>query len=122
MDYTEVRYYIWKKWFNFTLPIRRIRTGICNIIRWLPYVWADRQWDFGFLEDILKFKLKMMEDFFYSDKVHIEDAKEMADQIKECRQMLEKAHGNDFKTFDEEYEMRKKAYTFMGEHIGGWWD
>ena len=44
----------------------------------------------------------MMEDFFYSDKVHIEDAKEMADQIKECRQMLEKAHGNDFKTFDED--------------------
>lgn len=43
--------------------------GIHNLIKWLPVIWHDRDWDYCYLYNILYFKLKNMEQLHeeYSD-------------------------------------------------------
>jgi hypothetical protein len=47
---------------------RQFRQGISNLIDWFPIVWNDRDWDHGFMLDMLSFKLHRMNDFFHSGK------------------------------------------------------
>lgn len=75
---------------DFTKRIRRLYMGIKNIIRWIPIIYRDQQFDYGFLLEILHFKLKLMEDFFDSDNTYTEDAKKTANQIKVSREALER--------------------------------
>ena len=50
--YIDIRY--------FFLDLgRRIK----NLWRWLPIVWNDRDWDDGFIFEVLKFKLKNTADY-----------------------------------------------------------
>ena len=75
---------------DFTRPFRRFYSGVKNIIRWIPIIYRDQQFDYHFLLEILHFKLKLMEDFFDSDDTCTEDAKETANQIRVSRQALDR--------------------------------
>ena len=61
-----------------------------NVFHWLPVIWKDNDWDYCYLEEILLFKLKNMEKFFKSDKTHVADAKEIAEEIPEVVALLER--------------------------------
>ena len=60
--------------------IRDIRVGIRNLKRWLPIIWADRDFDFRYFLDILSFKLSNMkyaaENYWISANA-LRDAKDM---------------------------------------------
>ena len=67
-------------------PIRTIRAiidGIVNVFKWLPIVWRDRDWDYGYFDEMILFKLKQMEKYFRSEPHIIEDWEKVADEIKE---------------------------------------
>lgn len=53
-----------------------------NVWRWLPIIWKDRDWDDGYITDILIKKLEHQRDFFLSDKTHVARALETAEQIQ----------------------------------------
>lgn len=38
--------------------MKRLIKKIRNIIRWLPVLWKDEDWDYSFFYDILKFKIQ----------------------------------------------------------------
>lgn len=40
--------------------IKDIYKGIKNIIKWMPLVWRDRDWDYHYFLQIMKFKLNNM--------------------------------------------------------------
>ena len=47
-------------------PVRTIRAtidGIVNVFKWLPIIWRDRDWDYGYFDDIILFKLKQIKNF-----------------------------------------------------------
>lgn len=42
-------------------PFADFKTGIRNIIKWLPIIWKDRDWDHGYLMNVLRFKIDEMQ-------------------------------------------------------------
>jgi hypothetical protein len=59
-----------------------------NVIRWLPVIWRDRDWDHHYFNEILIKKLEHKRDFFLSDRTHLARAKETAEQIQTAINML----------------------------------
>lgn len=129
----------WKvrNFYDNYLTIRSIKDGIKNLIKWFPLIWKDRNFDQGYLYDILYFKLGEMQKFFESDNTYSMDAKEYAKQIKECRELLyriinetiedENWDGENFTISIEELgelvkQERKLFWNKMFEYIDGWWD
>lgn len=62
-----------------------------NVWRWLPVIWKDRDWDHGYIHDILIKKLEHQRDFFLSDKPYVARAKETAEQIQTAIDKLNKS-------------------------------
>lgn len=61
--------------------INKIIEGIQNIIRWVPVIYQDRDWDYDFIYVLLYHKLKNMQEFFESDKVWSTKSDRVAKQI-----------------------------------------
>ena len=114
-----------------------MKTGIKNLIKWFPLIWKDRNFDQGYLYDLIYFKLGEMQKFFESDYTYSMDAKEYAKQIKECKELLKRIinetiedenwDGENFTISIEELgkliiEERKLFWNKMFEYIDGWWD
>lgn len=47
--------------------IREFFRSISRVVAWLPILWKDRDWDYYYLEQILKFKLRRMADCIESN-------------------------------------------------------
>ncbi len=62
--------------------IRQFFRNCYNVWRWLPVIWKDRDWDHGYIHDILIKKLEHQRDFFKSDKTHVARALETAEEIQ----------------------------------------
>jgi len=71
-----------------------LKYGILNIVKWIPVIWKDRQWDKYYLYEILHFKLSLMEKHFYRDKPTIVNSKRYGKQIKIAK-VLAKRLAND---------------------------
>jgi hypothetical protein len=67
---------------DITWPIRRFFRKCNNVLRWLPTIWKDEDWDNSFILNILIKKLEHQRDFFLSDRTHILDAKKVAAEIQ----------------------------------------
>ena len=63
------------------LKIIRFIEGVQNVIKWLPVIWHDVDFDYHYLYKILHFKLKNMQEYLESDYAITADAKKTAKQI-----------------------------------------
>jgi len=62
-------------------------------------IWEDRDFDYGYLLDILEFKLQRMELFFNGTEIHCVEAYECADQIRAVLDLLKRRKDCDY--YDE---------------------
>ena len=69
---------------NITYPFRRFFRKVRNVFRWLPTIWKDEDYDDHFIVEILIKKLEHTRDFFLSDRTHIANAEEVAEEIQEA--------------------------------------
>ena len=69
---------------NITYPFRRFFRKVKNVFRWLPTIWKDEDFDDHFIVEILIKKLEHTRDFFLSDRTHIANAEEVAEEIQEA--------------------------------------
>lgn len=67
---------------------RDIWQGIISLVRWLPIIWNDRQWDQMYLFKILRVKFGLMEEFFNKDAINVE-AQKLGAEIKNCCDILD---------------------------------
>jgi len=114
----ELFYTLWAIWWAFTCPFRQIRTGFRNIALWWMVIWEDRQFDHHYFNLILRHKLQLMEDFFYSDNAHTEDAEKCAAQIKECREILDDlindiSHDEIMDEYHKKYPYSDKLFSYV---------
>ena len=74
---------------------RNIKLGIPNLIKWIPVIWGDRDWDQYFLYIILKFKLEQMVklQLKYGHSVNSEM---YANQMKTCILLLDRIVKDDY--------------------------
>ena len=66
--------------------------GVKNIFKWLPIVWKDRDYDDGYIFDVLKFKLKNTAKYI-GDRDWHEDAKRDSQRMMTCVRLIEKVKG-----------------------------
>jgi len=76
--------------------IKQFFRNIKNIIRWIPVLWSDRDWDHGFIYILLHKKLEHMEEFFRSDKSYTSDATEVAEEIKAAKELAYRLFKNNY--------------------------
>ena len=80
---------------------------IKNIIRWIPVLWKDKDWDYWHIFEILKTKLKFQSEYFHKYGYHVSSERE-AQKMKLCARLIDKIQ-NEY--YLDEQLMRKDEIT-----------
>lgn len=90
-----------------------------NVYLWYPILTSDEQWDSGYVYNVLNHKLKLMEDFFRSDKTNTLHILKYADEIKECREIVERLIEDDYMSEEasDYYVNIDLSEMFGNEHL-----
>jgi len=114
-------------WWNhhITAPWRNFLRGIENLRKYRKLIWADRWWDYYFFMEMLRFKLKDMEENWGKNTHYIgdqDDKDTLKKVIADLDWMLD--DNNEFKDgYDAEYKKRsKRAFGYIERHHRKWWD
>ncbi len=114
--------------------IRQIR----NVIRWIPIIWRDRDWDYYFIYEILKQKLINQEQYIREQGVHVFN-KADADSIRTAIEMIDKVqheyHIDKYlsetteldseginKAAKDHDKARRELFKYLSSNIEKWWD
>lgn len=100
-----------------------LRTFIKNIkrlIKWMPVIWQDREWDQDYLYAILEFKIKNMQEFYESGQSSTcqEKVDETITEMKEARRLINRIRNDVYLDeatleFDKKYpNYHKEAFNF----------
>lgn len=80
--------YRWVKWEAKYTPHKFI-TGCKNIWKWFPIVWKDRDYDHGFILEVLEFKIKNTANYT-EQKQKFEGWQDEVRYMRICEQLIEK--------------------------------
>jgi hypothetical protein len=69
---------------NITYPFRDFYRRVKNVLRWLPVIWKDRDWDNSYITEILIKKFELTRDFYLSGKAYSTEAEKVANEIQEA--------------------------------------
>jgi len=98
--YKKLTNRISSRWeFKYRYFWRDFKTGIKNIIYWLPIIWKDRNWDNHYIYNILQHKLKAQSKYI-GDRDHHVTAKRDAEVMMTCVRLIDKV-GDEF--YSSEY-------------------
>jgi len=84
-------------WFydTFIVPVKKVYRYSKRLIRWIPFLWNNENWDFHYLIDVLEFKLQELEEAQRTDDLHVGSEK----RAREIRIVLE--HIKRYKDIDK---------------------
>ena len=135
-------------WYNQPIIfLRRIGRFILRLVRWIPVLWKQEEWDFGYTYDLLEQKIKDLRDCIKTDTWHTEECvKEELEQIDSVLEHLDKYRNwtkyidipeppegfqrftpcedglSQWNSFPEEHEAFQRANKFEEEHFNAFWD
>jgi hypothetical protein len=78
-----------KIWIDVRWFFIRLNASIKNVIRWLPVIWRDKDWDESFIYKILQFKLKNQAEYIATRDWHTR-AKRDAEKMMTCVRLIDK--------------------------------
>ena len=78
-----------KIWIDIRWFFIRLTMSIKNVIRWLPVIWKDKDWDESFIYKILQFKLKNQSEYIATRDWHTR-AKRDAEIMMTCVRLIDK--------------------------------
>lgn len=67
-----------------------IKYGVKNLIKWLPVIWKDRDWDEVYLYILMHKKLESMEKSFRGEHAYAVDSRERAREMKMVKIVLKR--------------------------------
>ena len=76
--------------------IKRKISQIKNVIKWLPTIWNQFDFDYNYSIDVFKFQLEKQAEHLESEKARTMDAKDRAKRIRTTLKLMKKV-------YDEEY-------------------
>lgn len=108
---------------------KNIKIGIKNLIKWFRIIWADRWWDFGFLYEIINFKLKDMEYNFNKFGLS-ESSNKKSIKMRICIDLIDKLIEDDYfekyedveQALEERKKDTEKLFSLLANNIDSWWD
>lgn len=91
---------------------------ILKIIRWLPILWKDVDYDADSIYRLLYYKLKFMEEYFNGDNTWSADAKKCAKQIKIAKNLAKRLMDDNYLSNSlVEHEQRYPNYLEIGSSM-----
>lgn len=124
-------------WKNISSNIWDITYGFKNIIRWIPIIWFDRDWDWSHLAQVMEYKLRLMSIEFefrghlVGSKINAKRcliAAELCKRLREdeYQERAEKEFGISRCAFliSEQNTKDDKEYLgkLIGKYLNHWWD
>ena len=118
--------------------IKRTIKQVCKVLRWIPILWRDRDWDYYFVYEILKQKLIDTERHVRKDSLHMFNEQD-ADSILKAIELISKVQteyyldkylsettewtteGIEKATTDHD-KARQELFQHLNENIEKWWD
>lgn len=117
--------------------IRRIIRRIKNLIRWIPIIWKDEQWDYYHIFEILKHKLIFTAEHTRKHGYHVNSNYD-ADRMMLCVRLIEKVQNEKYidvlindneltqekldAAFNKQHKARKLLFKILEQNIEQWWD
>lgn len=120
---------------NLTSAGYDIFYGVINIIRWIPVIWSDRDYDWAFLAQIMEYKLRRMSKLFENGH-HVLSHRDSRRMLI-CAELLKRLHTESYACYrnglpinkanvqrDELVGMYYQEYLgkIIGKYLRGWWD
>jgi len=90
---------------------------IKNLIRWLPIIWKDQDWDDFYIFEILKFKLKNQAKYIGKRGIHV-SAKRDAEIMMTCVRLIEKVQDEYYGTEYFNYHKSELKFIDSESHPG----
>ena len=108
--YKKIANSISLKWeFKYQYLWRDFKTGVKNIVYWLPIIWKDRNWDHRYIYTILQHKLKAQSKYIGERDIHTR-AKRDAEVMMTCVRLIDKV-GEEFYS-SEYHDYHKTKHWF----------
>jgi hypothetical protein len=117
--------------------IRRIIRRTKNLLRWLPIIWKDEQWDHYYILEILKHKLIFTADHTRKYGYHT-NSKYDADRMMLSVRLIEKIQNEDYiealinedkltadkieAAYNKQNKARKLLFKILEQNLEQWWD
>ena len=117
--------------------IKSIIRQIRKLVRWIPIIWRDRDWDYYFIYEILKQKLIDQEEYIRKDGIHLYN-QEDASSIKKAIEMIEIVQteyhidkyltekewtkGGLDKSVKDHDNAKEELFKYLSDNIEKWWD
>ena len=104
-----------------------IKTGIRNVIRWIPVIWEDEDFDWAYLARVMEFKMRNMSNYLKNYGHHVnsdKDAKNLLICTNLLRRLIEDdPSGVSFQTHENRMnEYQETLGKMIGKHLMTWWD
>lgn len=111
---------------------------IKNIIRWVPVLWKDKDWDHYDIFEILKTKLKFQSEYIRKKGYH-ESAEYDADRMDLCIKLIDRVQNEYYidemlkkeasysdenidKAINQHNKAKRILFKLLEQNIESWWD
>lgn len=86
-------------------PLNNVRRGILNLIKWVPVLWIDRDWDYSYLFNIMIFKMNNLEKVIREGNRHLNTPRDMK-SLRVCIELLKRIKEDNYypEELDEIYK------------------
>jgi hypothetical protein len=117
--------------------LRQFFKRIKNLIRWVPIIWNDQDWDYFHIYNILKHKLVFMAEHMYINGYH-ELSKQEGDRMMLCVRLINKIQDEEYinelinsnkltfsdiqKSEAKHNKAKKLLFKILEQNIERWWD
>jgi hypothetical protein len=119
---------------EFIHRLRRIVRKTRNIIRWIPILWYDENWDYFFIYNVLQKKLELTRGYLLQDG-HLANNEHIASRIQTAINLIEAVKTEkyidemlifDLKNYEKSVDKHNKAkdllFKFLNHNLHYWWD
>jgi hypothetical protein len=118
---------------NLQIFLNSIKRGIVNVIRWIPIVWNDNDWDWYYLSRVMEYKLRKMSKSFKEEGMCVGSEKR-AKEMLICAELLKRLMKDDIDDLGEinrvnviRHEVRMEEWQrmlgrYIGKYLRNWWD
>lgn len=98
--------------------LRKVGRFVKRLYRWIPVLWKQEEWDYGYMYNILELKLKELLKCIQEDDLHVE-APICSRQIKICLKYLDRYRNPDkyIKIPEEEIKFDEKHRMVTSEEF-----
>lgn len=90
-------------WDRLTTGYYNTKCGLSNLVKWLPFIWRDRQWDYFFIYMTFAAKLRIQADHIEQHGIHKHKDRDVR-EMRLCAALLQRAAEEDYLINNPWYE------------------